>query len=79
MTKNNDDSTKASSGLQFVLDRLQAKALTTEIVKLVVMASDMHAIGKTPQAMFSSLYQDVKHAIDVAKEVCAKMSSLIVD
>ena len=31
------------SGPQFILDRLQAKAVITEIVKLVAMASDMHA------------------------------------
>ena len=45
MTTNNDDGAEASSGPQFVLDRLQAKAVTTEIVKLVAMASDMHATG----------------------------------
>ena len=57
----------------------KVKAVTADILKLVTMASDMHATGKTPQAMFSSVFQDAKHAIEVAKEVFAKMSSLIVD
>ena len=43
MTTNNDDGAGTSSGPQFILDRLQAKAVITEIVKLVVMASDTHA------------------------------------
>ena len=57
----------------------KAKAVTAEIVKLVTMASDMHATGKTPRGMFPYFFEDAKHAIDVAKEVFPKMNSLIVD
>ena len=57
----------------------KAKAITAEIVKFVTMASDIHAAGKMPRGMFLPFLEDAKRAIDVAKEVSAKMSSLLVD
>ena len=57
----------------------KAKAVTAEIVKLVTMASDIHATGKMPGGMFPSFFEDAKQAIDVAKEVSAKMNSLLVE
>ena len=57
----------------------EAKAVAAELVKLVTMASDMHATDKTPQGMIPVFWKDAKHAIHVAKDVSAKMSSLIVD
>ena len=57
----------------------KAKAVTAEIMKLVTMASDIHATGKMPGGMFPSFFEDAKQAIDVAKEVSAKMNSLLVE
>ena len=57
----------------------KAKAVAAEIVKLVKMASDIHATGKRPRGMLPSFFQDAKRAIDVANEVSAKMSSLLAD
>ena len=57
----------------------KAKAVAAKIVKLVKMASDIHATGKRPRGMLPSFFQDAKQAIDVANEVSAKMSSLLAD
>ena len=57
----------------------KAKAVAAELVKLVTMASDMHATDKTPEGMIPVFWKDAKHATHVAKDVSAKMSSLIVD
>ena len=57
----------------------KAKAVTAEIAKLVTKASDIHATDKRPRGMFPSFFEDAEQAIDVAKGVSAKMSSLLAD
>ena len=57
----------------------EAKAVAAELVKLVTMASDMHATDKTPEGMIPVFWKDATHAIGVAQDVSAKMSLLIVD
>ena len=57
----------------------KANEVAADVEMLVKAASGMHAAGKAPQGAVTAFFKAAKSAMDEAKELSAKMKSLISD